>query len=244
MVRRRENRLVEQPTRARRSIAGNAEDSGEGAGGGHFVSMNALASMPFDQFQHQMSTSHSALRPERLSQLHQGQGARVFVPDMDALFQRMGGLSLQRHRRGHPQAPSHSDVHPRAASRVVPRGSSTTNNPDHPRYDVPPSSVSLGSRRSRTAARPSTPQYSYEELLALDDDVVRRGISDRVMNQLPRTRISSQSTKTDCRICMEAFSPASTVIRLPCKHAFHEDCVKPWFGENRTCPVCRYEIEK
>lgn len=109
-----------------------------------------------------MSTSHSALRPERLSQLHQGQGARVFVPDMDALFQRMGGLSLQRHRRGHPQAPSHSDVHPRAASRVVPRGSSTTNNPDHPRYDVPPSSVSLGSRRSRTAARPSTPQYSYE----------------------------------------------------------------------------------
>lgn len=57
MVRRRENRLVEQPTRARRSIAGNAEGSGEGAGGGHFVSMNALASMPFDQFQHQASIS-------------------------------------------------------------------------------------------------------------------------------------------------------------------------------------------
>ena len=43
-----------------------------------------------------------------------------------------------------------------------------------------------------------------------------------------------------CSICLDSFKEGDRISVLPCKHAFHYDCIKPWLGEaNACCPVCK-----
>jgi len=44
----------------------------------------------------------------------------------------------------------------------------------------------------------------------------------------------------ECMICLCDFEEEDSVVRLPCKHIFHTDCVGKWLRERRGCPVkCR-----
>jgi len=43
----------------------------------------------------------------------------------------------------------------------------------------------------------------------------------------------------DCPICFEAFGLDEEVIRLECKHVYHERCILDWFRGHQTCPMCR-----
>ena len=45
-----------------------------------------------------------------------------------------------------------------------------------------------------------------------------------------------------CSICMGKLNKEEMVWELPCKHVFHEECIKMWLKEyNYKCPVCRKE---
>jgi len=33
------------------------------------------------------------------------------------------------------------------------------------------------------------------------------------------------------------------VLKLPCKHVFHSNCVMPWLEQKQNCPICRCELE-
>ena len=43
-----------------------------------------------------------------------------------------------------------------------------------------------------------------------------------------------------CTICQTDIQ--GDLIRLPCNHRFHVDCVKPWLKEHTSCPSCRKEL--
>ncbi|CAN1805129.1 Uncharacterized RING finger protein P32A8.03c [Linum perenne] len=43
-----------------------------------------------------------------------------------------------------------------------------------------------------------------------------------------------------CTICLEEMN-SCRVIRLECKHFFHESCLVPWI-RNSNCPLCRFQI--
>jgi hypothetical protein len=45
-----------------------------------------------------------------------------------------------------------------------------------------------------------------------------------------------------CAICIMDFEQDELLIRLPCKHLFHWDCVEPWLLKNGTCPQCRRHV--
>ncbi len=49
--------------------------------------------------------------------------------------------------------------------------------------------------------------------------------------------------KDKCHICQCEYQAADRAMGLPCRHDFHPDCIRGWFRENRTCPVCRFEVE-
>jgi len=47
-----------------------------------------------------------------------------------------------------------------------------------------------------------------------------------------------------CCICLEELDPESTVVQLPCRHAFHPQCAESWLTRCPTvkrakCPMCR-----
>ncbi|KAI9914387.1 hypothetical protein PsorP6_008175 [Peronosclerospora sorghi] len=48
-----------------------------------------------------------------------------------------------------------------------------------------------------------------------------------------------------CSICLSDWDDTEcadmNVVKLPCLHLFHEDCLLEWLHSNITCPVCREE---
>eukprot|EP00906_Rhabdomonas_costata_P003849 RCo005809 len=91
------------------------------------------------------------------------------------------------------------------------------------------------------------PPYSsgndYEELLALDENRVRRGLpaTDR-KRLLKLSRATARDTQTECTICQDKYRAGVEVTTLPCKHSYHSECIGKWFDENGNCPICRKEV--
>ena len=89
----------------------------------------------------------------------------------------------------------------------------------------------------------TTMENSYEQNLLLDEDNYQRGLSNATWRSLKRRRILT--TKPTCPICFENFKKNNIAVYLPCgeAHFFHKDCIKKWFQNHRTCPMCRFELE-
>ncbi|KAM3141239.1 hypothetical protein pb186bvf_006624 [Paramecium bursaria] len=69
-------------------------------------------------------------------------------------------------------------------------------------------------------------------------------------NCLPEEHISKiqkmkmgKSSK-DCYICQSDFVKGVIIMKLPCKHIFHEGCIVPWFQKQHFCPNCRFDIRE
>jgi len=94
-------------------------------------------------------------------------------------------------------------------------------------------------------SRPNNTGFDeYQAMQLLDEDVVKRGVSERRLRQL-RVRPVDRKLKNRerCHVCQCEYESADQVMELPCRHVFHPDCIKGWFKENRTCPICRHEVE-
>ncbi|GKU87636.1 hypothetical protein SLEP1_g2001 [Rubroshorea leprosula] len=46
----------------------------------------------------------------------------------------------------------------------------------------------------------------------------------------------------ECIICLEDFWSDEEVVRMPCKHFFHGDCIVRWLRKSHLCPLCRYPL--
>lgn len=51
-------------------------------------------------------------------------------------------------------------------------------------------------------------------------------------------------TVLECSICQECFDVGHSVLKLPCRHLYHTECVTNWLQVNNTCPLCRLELPK
>lgn len=45
-----------------------------------------------------------------------------------------------------------------------------------------------------------------------------------------------------CSICLDEFLQGQTLIKLPCGHMYHPECLTPWLTNHDNCPYCRGKI--
>lgn len=46
----------------------------------------------------------------------------------------------------------------------------------------------------------------------------------------------------ECAVCLaEMGATVETVLKLPCGHMFHSECLRAWFERQPTCPMCRHD---
>lgn len=53
-----------------------------------------------------------------------------------------------------------------------------------------------------------------------------------------------KSEKASCVICRESYAPGDTLLRLPCFHEFHGECIRDYLetAHGPLCPICRYPV--
>ena len=45
-----------------------------------------------------------------------------------------------------------------------------------------------------------------------------------------------------CSICMEDFTEGEELVFYPCKHCYHNHCLKEWLRLKNSCPLCKLNI--
>ncbi|KAI8896393.1 hypothetical protein BC833DRAFT_597565 [Globomyces pollinis-pini] len=76
-----------------------------------------------------------------------------------------------------------------------------------------------------------------------DQDNRPPAASEEVLNTLPRLKFESDLNEhKECPVCQDDFTENIDIIRLPCQHIFHPNCILDWLKLNGTCPVCRYSL--
>ena len=47
----------------------------------------------------------------------------------------------------------------------------------------------------------------------------------------------------ECTVCLNILKFGENVIKLPCNHYFHNNCIKGWINSGRNiCPMCKFEL--
>lgn len=68
-------------------------------------------------------------------------------------------------------------------------------------------------------------------------------LEEEDFNLLPQISLQTNEESSQCSICMENYETTAIKKILPCKHDFHETCIKEWLcHHNVSCPVCRSDV--
>lgn len=85
----------------------------------------------------------------------------------------------------------------------------------------------------------------FEALSKLDERVPKRNTARRnLVDRLPRVP-SGECGATECGVCLAELEPNTSVVKLPCRHAFHPACINRWLTQcKNTCPLCQAPIQQ
>jgi len=92
--------------------------------------------------------------------------------------------------------------------------------------------------------RDLTPE-DFETLSKLDEAVPKTNIlREGAASSLPRV-LARECASAECGVCLAELAPESQAVQLPCRHAFHPECISKWLTQcKRTCPLCSAVIDE
>lgn len=61
-------------------------------------------------------------------------------------------------------------------------------------------------------------------------------------NQLNSDFQFNQRMDYTCSVCLSDYTQSSKLIRLPCSHAYHQECIVAWLKGHSTCPICKQGV--
>ncbi len=68
-------------------------------------------------------------------------------------------------------------------------------------------------------------------------------LTEEEFNQLEVVKVDNSNVDNECSICIDNFSEGQEVIKLPCNHIFHFNCIKSHLRNyNNKCPLCRGNV--
>jgi len=83
-------------------------------------------------------------------------------------------------------------------------------------------------------------EMTYERLLMLDANVVKKGMSSEQLKEFPvQLYVRSLDGEGSCVVCMCDYETGEYVRKLSCNHNFHKGCIDKWLDANITCPTCK-----
>ena len=66
---------------------------------------------------------------------------------------------------------------------------------------------------------------------------------EKIIYDIVKVDSTKKIKDTDkCPICLSEYEEGEDCGLLPCKHSFHDLCLRTWTNTNRTCPLCRLEL--
>ncbi len=178
--------------------------------------------------------------------------ARVLQEEEDAKFaESLSKIEEQKHERrqrdeeDYAPPPSRAPWAARYRTEFDRIRSFPSASPPPPLRRVP----SFGSRpifRHETFAfAPMQREMTYEEMLALDDTIVKKTVvTKRELSSFQVTK-QEQAAEEPCSICLDSFEIGDKVSVLPCLHKFHEHEILKWYKTSGSskCPVCGVAVK-
>jgi len=82
----------------------------------------------------------------------------------------------------------------------------------------------------------------------LRDDPNRHGpppAPQEAIEKLPEFIFDENNAECkDCAVCQEEYKKGDKLLRLPCNHDYHKECVGRWLSMHNSCPSCRKPIQE
>ena len=78
-----------------------------------------------------------------------------------------------------------------------------------------------------------------------NEDLIKKDDYKEILRYIPTSTVKElkkSSSNNKCVICLSEFQVGEQESTLPCLHIFHSNCIEKWIVENKTCPICKYDI--
>ena len=56
-------------------------------------------------------------------------------------------------------------------------------------------------------------------------------------------KAASEEEVAHCSICLGEYEDGESLVRLPCSHVYHDECVSSWTNNHIRCPLCNFDLE-
>jgi len=92
------------------------------------------------------------------------------------------------------------------------------------------------------SARSKWERFKYDDL-----QVKEKKCTGGEYNSVPQEGGKDQKVGLDeepqCSICLSEYEIGEALVRLPCGHMYHEECIASWTSNHTKCPLCNVDLE-